>query len=247
MSGHLFNFWWQGNQFEVARASSKYGSVLMVMDFAQNFEHKYVEEPQSSHWHYKQTTVHPVVCYYCCPLCVKLRKEDLIMLSSYHDHNPYAVKAFEDTALQYLISNSISIQHVIQFTDNCGYQYKSCANFDIISQREIPFEWHYFGACHGKGPADAAIGRVSQQVTGHNCTEQSDICDTLLMYNYCHKKLSVTKFVDRCVHPQISFFLVEDIDKMVLDKVLPKAVTGTCDFHCVHNTGVPGFIDVHVL
>ncbi len=219
------------------------GAVLMVMDFAQNFEHKHAVEPQSSHWHHQQTTVHPVVCYYSCPACQKLHKEELIMLSSDKTHDAFAVKAFEDTALQYLNSNSVPVKHVIQFTDNCAAQYKSHLPFDIISQCSVAYERHYFGAKYGKGPGDAAIGRVSRQVDDHNCTEQSDICDMLSMFEYCSSNLSVTKFPNGCVHPQVSFFHVEKIDHTF--PILSKTLGGTQCYHCMRNTGMEGKLEVH--
>ncbi len=113
MAGHLFNFKWQGAQFEMIWSNLQPGAVLMVMDFAQNFEHKHTVELQSSHWHHQQTTIHPVVCYYSCPACQKLCKEELIMLSSDKTHDAFAVKAFKDTALQYLESNSVLVKCVI--------------------------------------------------------------------------------------------------------------------------------------
>ncbi len=161
MSWHLFNFKWQGQQFELAKSSLRDSEVLMVMDFTQNFEHKYGQEPQSSHWYHTTTTMHPVVCYYKCLDCHNMRKEELIMLSDDMDHNAYAVKAFENKALEHLHEGGMTVMQAIQFMDNCAAQYKSHKLFDILSYRKIPFERHYFRSQHGKGPGDAAIGRVS--------------------------------------------------------------------------------------
>ncbi len=102
MSTHLFHFRWQAAQFEVIRQSITLQEALMVMDFAQNYEIRHADEPQSSHWHHKQVTLHPVVTYFACPDCEKPRKMDLIMMSDDKEHDTHAVKAFEDTAVGYL-------------------------------------------------------------------------------------------------------------------------------------------------
>ena len=145
----------------MAKSLLRESEVLMVMDFAQNFKYKYGQEPQLSHWYHATTTMHPVVCYYKCPDCHHMRKEELIMLSDDMDHDTYAVKAFEDKALEHLCEGGMTVMWVIQFIDNCAAQYKSHKPFDILSHRKIPFERHYFGSQHGNGPGDAAIGRVS--------------------------------------------------------------------------------------
>jgi hypothetical protein len=242
MSTHMFNFKWQGNQFELAKGVLKPGEVIMVMDFAQNYEHKMALEPQGAHWTHKATTLHPVVCYYLCPECNVLRKEELIMLSDDRNHDGWAVKAFEDTAVKYLRTNGVTVTKVIQFTDNCASQYKSRVPFEILSNRDYAIERNYFGAKHGKGPGDAAIGRVKRQVADHQRTEQSNIVDTLSMFEYCDRHLSVTKFDNDCVHPSLTFFLVNNIQRT--DDTIARTLYGTQQYHSVRNTGVPGFIEV---
>ncbi len=69
MSKHLFHFHWQAHQFELIRQSLSADELLMVIDFAQNLEIKRADEPQSSHWHHKQVTLHPCVVYFLCPNC----------------------------------------------------------------------------------------------------------------------------------------------------------------------------------
>ena len=49
---------------------------------------------------------------------------------------------------------------MIQFNDNCSSQYKSRGIFQFVSYSDVPKLKMYFGARHGKGPADGAVGRV---------------------------------------------------------------------------------------
>ncbi len=45
-----------------------------------------------------------------------------------------------------------------------------------------------------------------------------------------------------CYHSQSAFFLLKDIDRST--EVKARTLVGTQQVHCVHNTGVPGFIEV---
>ncbi len=242
MSTHLFHFRWQAAQFEAICQSLSFQEALMVMDFAQNYEIRHADEPQSSHWHHKQVTLHPVVTYFGCPDCEKPRKMDLIMMSDDQEHDAHAVKAFEDTAVGYLREEvGLNVTRVIQFTDNCAAQYKSKLPFQYISEHTIPWERHYFGAKHGKGPADAAIGHLKRRLDDHQRTEQCDFRSAEDIYDFALKNLIVTRDVDGCCHPQSMFFYVTDIDRTT--PVTAKTLPGTQQLHSVRSTGVPGYIE----
>ena len=53
---------------------------------------------------------------------------------------------------------------IIQFCNNCGGQYKSKGPFQFISESGIPTVHMFFGAHHGKGPADGVVGRMKSAV-----------------------------------------------------------------------------------
>ncbi len=126
-----------------------------------------------------------------------------MMLTEDREHCSWAVKAFEDRAFEYLQKEvGLKIMRVIEFTDNCTAQYNSCAPFQIISERPFPLERHYFGQRHGKGPGDAAIGRLKRQLDDRQCIEQCDIGDTLSMWEYCVESLCPEKLVGGATIPK---------------------------------------------
>ncbi len=135
----------------------------------------------------------------------------------------------------------LNVKHVIQFMDNCAAQYKSKLPLQYISQRTIPWEQHYFGAKHGKGPADAAIGHLKQRLDDHQWTEQCDFGSTEDIYDFALKNLIITRDVDGCCHPQTMFFYVTDIDRT--PPMTAKTLPCTQKVHSVQNTGVPGYIE----
>ena len=66
---------------------------------------------------------------------------------------------------------------------NAGSQYKSCKVFDTLSKIKIPVLQNCFGAKHGKGEADSAIGCLSQIVDAvvHSGTDFGD-CIMFLIF-----------------------------------------------------------------
>jgi hypothetical protein len=243
-STHLFHFKWQGAQFEQVRNNLEDGDLLMVMDFGMNFAHRYAEEPQASHWYHQSSTVHPVVCYLRCPErdCHEIVTEDLMMISDDLNHDAYAVKAFEDKAIEHLQDKGYELKRVVQFTDNCSGQYKSKLPFEFLSERPFPIIRNYFGQQHGKGPGDALIGRISRRVGDHNRSGKSDIGDSRTMHQYLVEEMSITTVTGQCSHNVRYFYLVDDIDR----SHVPQAVTlsGTQKVHSVRNTGFYGFVEV---
>ena len=66
LAQHLFRADWQWAQFLSMKNLDPFprDTVLMVMDFAENFTCNYQDEVQAAHWAHDQVTVHPTVTYY---------------------------------------------------------------------------------------------------------------------------------------------------------------------------------------
>ena len=69
---HLFNAKWQYEQFLLVSENPPKDWVIMCMDFAENFTCAFQDEIESAHWNHAQVTLHPIICYYCCPKCEKV-------------------------------------------------------------------------------------------------------------------------------------------------------------------------------
>ena len=100
-----------------------------------------------------------------------------------------------------------------------------------MSQREIPILHNYFGSNHGKGDADSAIGHLSQHVDSVVRSGVIEISDSLSLFAYCKKVLSLKPEKGMCQHYQRHFFYVSDIDRSI--KSSPQTVQGTQKFHSV--------------
>jgi hypothetical protein len=246
MSTHIFNFRWQGSQFEECKKNLQYGDVLMVMDFAQNFTHKVQDEPQGAHWHRTQTTLHPIVCYFRCPMdsCNSNVTDEVLMISPDLLHDNHAVETFFQKVREHLINEGVTVRRIIRFTDNCATQYKSCKTFEQLSNEEVPIIFNYSGANHGKADADSVIGRVSQQVTTGAKVGDLVVHDAKTMALFCEHKLGTlpTK-PGACAHRRRHFYHIEHITREDKESQA-KTLKQTLKQHCVRNTGVKGYVEV---
>ena len=57
-------------------------------------------------------------------------------------------------------SKGVVPNYLVIFSDNCSRQYKGKGTFQFHSESESPLLHMFFGARHGKGPADGAVGRI---------------------------------------------------------------------------------------
>ena len=99
--------------------------------------------------------------YVCnrCPSCDATTTELLVFISADQRHDHHAVQAFVGMAVDHLKNErGLCIDHIIQWTDGCGAQYKSKGPFVDIScalqDLHCTLERNFFGSRHGKGPSD---------------------------------------------------------------------------------------------
>ena len=82
------------------------------------------------------------------------------MISDELNHDKFAVRKFEELSLQHLKSKGIAPKFNVIFSDNCKSQYKGRGTFQFHSESDTPKMHMFFGARHGKGPADDVVGHV---------------------------------------------------------------------------------------
>ena len=182
---HIFSCNWNYAQFQHMCDNLKPGFLLQVYDFGQNFMNIYQDEPQQVHWDHTQTTIHPIISYYIRPGETEATTEEHIMISNALLHDKFAVKKFHDLSLQHLKKKGIHPKYVVIFSDNCKSQYKGKGTFQLHSTSQTPLMHMFFGARHGKGPADGAVccvkhaawrGIKSRQVIIRNAKDFFDFC-----------------------------------------------------------------------
>ena len=237
LSHHLFSANCNYAQFQYIRDNLKQGYLLSVLDFGQNYMNVFQDEPQSIHWDHTQTTIHPIVNFFIKPGESVVNVEEHIMITNDKNHDKYAVKTFEQASLNHLKEKGFVPTRIIQFNDNCSSQYKGKGMFQFISCSDVPLLKMYFGAQHGKGPADGAVGRVKAAATRAVKAQQVIIRTAEEFYNFCVNKLNKNlsgTFVQK-------FFYIDSINRnQPIEAVTTKS---SSTWHSVRSCGFPYVVE----
>ncbi|XP_048028545.1 uncharacterized protein si:ch211-86h15.1 isoform X2 [Megalobrama amblycephala] len=247
LAKHLFTANWQNDQFSLIREKLSNTCSLFVMDFAENYSCISHDEMQKCT---QQITIHPIVCYYKCPTegHDHTVQEALVFVSDDLNHDANAVHHFETLAIKHLKEKrGLKLEHVVEFTDGCGAQYKSKVSFADISNSKashgLSVERCYFGSRHGKGPSNGVSGVVKSSVRHAVLLRRITINNAEEMYNFCN--LNLTK--DGCDGQLRTFFLVKqgEIQRDRPITQVKSALAGTRVLHSVRCVS-PGVLDTRV-
>ena len=193
LARHLFVANWQQDMFNMAKQLpfTCADTVVIVLDFAENYGCFHQDEIQSAHWAVNQVTVHPLVCYYSCSTCEvrHVIQEAFVVISDHLKHDGHAVQHFTTLAMTHLRgARGVTVNRLVEFTDGCAGQYKSKQPFCDITFAAVDFhvarERHYFGSRHGKGPSDRVSGVVKSAVRRAVVGRRAVIDGAATMYTY---------------------------------------------------------------
>ena len=238
---HIFSCNWNYAQFQHIRDNLKPGFLLQVYDFGQNFMNVYQDEPQAVHWDHNQTTIHPIISYYIKPGDTEVTTEEHVMISDDGNHDKFAVQRFQDVSLQHLKEKGINPDHIVIFSDNCKRQFKGRGTFQFHSQSQTPLMHMFFGARHGKGPADGAVGRVKYAAWRVIKSRQAIIRNAKEFFNFCVEKFARNDNNDRNFIQK--FFYVDDIDRDSTE-ITAETTKGSDSWFSVCSTGTELVLEV---
>ncbi len=161
---HVFIAGWQWGQYKQIKQNLRPSTLVTVCDFAMNYLNTFQDEPAEAHWDHEQTMIFPVVNWYrCgtlnCPHVVT--HEQIFVVPNQQEHNYYAVAAFETESLKDLKDRfCIPITDIINWSDNCGQQFKSKGPFFWLLGKRIPSTLAFLGERHGKNDTDGVTGQT---------------------------------------------------------------------------------------
>ena len=140
-------------------------SVLIQMDFSENYTCQTLEEIQSAYWNQSMITLHPAVIYYR-DTDNELKHTSYVYVSDVLNHNPAMVTCIVDKLITVVKEIVPIIKSVNFWTDSLSSQYRNKTIFDTISQFRTKYgmvaSWHYFESGHGKGPCDGVGGTTKR-------------------------------------------------------------------------------------
>ena len=169
LAKHLKMARWQRQQYQHLLNNLPQSSAIVTLDFAENYTCKFQNEVQSSHWSYKQVSIHTCVLQYNCEDdgCSKVITEYVVYVSDNLNHDAAFAKTVMERLLVHLKTKGI--KRVFLFSDGCSAQYKSRLPFMHLTElahdfAELDIERHFFGSHHGKSLCDSCGGTVKNCV-----------------------------------------------------------------------------------
>lgn len=128
---HIFRAKWQHSQVQRCIENLNEYTVIMLMDFSENYRCRFQNESQSAYFDQRQVTVHPFMCYYKGKSEIEngdeenfLVKHSVIAISNDTKHDAFAVQRFEKEVLEVLDTEMDNINQIIKFSDGATCQYK---------------------------------------------------------------------------------------------------------------------------
>ena len=137
--------------------------VMVLGDFAENYQYLIQDKIQSFHWSKEYCTLHPLVIYYK-DADGNLQHYSLCFISDDNTLNTSFVHNIQRLLMEFLKHRLLNVTKLYYVSDGCGGQHKNSKNFlNLCSHKEdfyIEAEWIFFATSHGKEPCDEIGGVV---------------------------------------------------------------------------------------
>lgn len=208
-------------------------SIIILLDFAENYSFIVQDAVQGFHWNNSQATIHPFVMYYKEDNNIKFI--NMCIVSDCMNHDAKAVHAFISTIMEYIKEKLPLKQKVMYFSDGASSQYK---NFNIFANlcyhkidNGIEAQWHFFATSHGKSPCDGLGGTTKRLVARASLQspENDQILTPLQLFDWADKHISGIKFfyisAEHILNNEVKYNLEERYSKS-------KTISGTRSHHC---------------
>ncbi|KAH9311061.1 hypothetical protein KI387_026096, partial [Taxus chinensis] len=197
---------WQATQFKTNRDTFPIGSILSVVDFAENYSFSHQKEIQTQYYHTDQVTIMVQVFYRHAQLDLDgvestyvkrmIKKEYHFYISDDKEHDTHFVQHCFGLFFQYLHQRGIQIDHHFVWSDGCASQFKSSRPFFALSRyhrhHKIPHLWSFFESGHGKGEHDGAGACIKRALKKQSFDYEGDrLIDAHTVVEWCKKHFAV--------------------------------------------------------
>ena len=188
----------------IAKAQAKYlkkckeelkeNEVIVLGDFAENYQFVVQDEIQGFHWNKQSATLHPIVLYYMKDN--KLMEKSLCYISDDLNHDTCFVYEVIKQTVQYIKAEIFATPSMMRyFSDGCAGQYKNYKNFINLCLHEKDFnvkcEWSFFATSHGKSPCDGLGGTLKRLTARASLqrTHSRPILTAKQVFEYCNEEV----------------------------------------------------------
>ena len=120
------------------KGSLKVNEMIVLGDFAENYQFIVQHEIQSYHWSKEYCTLHPLVVYFIDG-DGNIHHNFLCFISDDNNHNINFVYEIQTILVDYLKSNLPIVDKIFYFSDGWAEQYKSRKNFINLCHHQQDF------------------------------------------------------------------------------------------------------------
>lgn len=207
-------------------------SVIVHMDFAENYSFVVKNEVQGYHWTNNQLTIHPFYVQWCDD-GETIKHKSYVILSDCLDHNAGAIECFRRKFVEKLKKDLPNTTKVYYASDNTGAQYKNYKNFCNLMTHEkdynIKIEYHFSVSYHGKDVCDAINAVVKKSIRVACYRDDETILTAKEAFDFCERKLADKANIDFLFITQVQ---VSDISAELEKRYANcKTIPGTRQFH----------------
>ena len=155
---------WQDEQFRICRDTFPLGTILSVVDFAENYTLQPQNEIQSQYYHSEQVSIMVHITYRHGPDSTEEKrvivKESHFYISDDRTHDIHYVQHCFKLFYDHVIAMDIPFYRHLIWSDGCAGQFKNARVFlwlcSLHIKYKVPHIWNYFETGHGKGEHDGA-------------------------------------------------------------------------------------------
>lgn len=174
---HVFIKREQSKFFEQMKDNSDDKSIVVQVDYAENFTTEEQDAIQSAHWSTKSISIFTAHAW-CDPL-----NFSFALPSNNVTHNKFCINTCLDFLIGELKQYLPDLKTIIFFSDGAASQFKQRFLFRNLTRLSIDYDlnlsWSFFATSHGKGVVDAIGGTVKRIVwqeimTKKQCTTAAD-------------------------------------------------------------------------
>ena len=177
---HVFIKRIQSTHFKQMKENLPVGTLLIQIDFSENYSHKVQDEIQSVYWDTKSSSLYTAMIYYSREeddASVTLQSEPYVIISNYKNHDKYAVGVFNDALLSHFQSShpDCKVTNIEYQSDGTAQHFKQKFTLCSVTLQTIPTKWSYSATSHGKGCIDGIGGSVKRRVSEKVKAQKLDI------------------------------------------------------------------------
>ncbi|CAF1346632.1 unnamed protein product [Rotaria sordida] len=150
--------------FEDCKQNASPKSIVLQIDFSENYRTKYQDEIQNAFFNYKQVGLFNAVVWSGSNSPVI----NYSLISDDVSHDKYSIHVFLTKIIINLKNKFPSLETINIFSDGAASQFKqrfSFANLTFLSNdHRLNFIWNFFSSGHGRGAVDGVGGSVKRLV-----------------------------------------------------------------------------------